>query len=400
MSIFTFFKEHIMSKSTSNSPTNSLPPPFNWIAAFIEKYFIKMPQWVQVTVFLAFVIFMITGFVRIAMPEVWEQFFDSNFVLYGEIVQDEPFTDQDQPMFTAYGLYTSVAPESPLSKTMKIAWILKIPKQEKEEPITFNLMKNFVQVATKKFSPASLAQFKKNGKVYLAYKEVAPNVGELSIQKEESGNVQQSTLLPVSLLSNLWNGIANIFLFGDEPAMTAPELIKKLLESQSPSSQVLVRQTLSRMGSPAMKTLAESLSVIVRKERMPDAALLAQALADFDSLWLLSSHPDFIKIFDTTFFASAAEILRKGNSAESSSIARLLYKLQDRRSIQSVQRQFRNSNNDATKELCIYVLSSFATNKNTEIKKEVKNILNNFNSPTLNAKQRKALTNSLTKFEK
>ncbi len=143
--------------------SNKLPPPLNWVAGFIDKYFIRMPQAVQVAVFVVLVVYFIIGSVKIFAPEVWDTFWTNDVEIQGVLTKPnwEGVVDSAGSHFLS-GMRLFVTKDHPNPGTPRyyFRWILKVDRGNLDDPVFFSFMEGSLEKGTFMITPLTTEERK------------------------------------------------------------------------------------------------------------------------------------------------------------------------------------------------------------------------------------------------
>ncbi|HUI31921.1 MAG TPA: hypothetical protein VLX91_17055 [Candidatus Acidoferrales bacterium] len=382
-------------------PASSLPPPFNWIANFIDKYFIRMPRPVQVGVFVVFVLYFLVGSVKLFAPEIWDSVWSADIEIEGVLTGSGGNVVVDtvgQYSLSGQSLFVTKDFPNPMVPTeCEFHWILKVPRQDMDQQRTFTLMDGFLEKGAIRTTPRTLLNHRTGNEVKLALTEIPATV-KVKIDYLDTSGTQLSSMNMFSgnlLFPPAWYGRV-------QQSSVRPDsvgiLLERLTEPKYARVQLQIRQLLTNGGSDVMKIVADSLRNALLGGRVSNAGLYALALSDFDSLALFSASPLYRKIFADPFYEKAADLIRTGDQLQSNYMATLLHNLQDARSTKYVIQAFQQSSSESAQGLCLYVIGAFSANSSKELKSSIKSQLQALNASNLSQTIRDALGQTIQKF--
>lgn len=388
---------------TQNSPEpeSRLASPLTWIATFVDKYFLKMPQSVQVGVFIVFVLVLVIGWIRIIAPELWDSMLSRDIQIEGVLTRPNYAGVLDTTggyFLSGTKLYVTKDHPNPNTPRFYFSWILKTDRREKNIPIFFSLMEGQFEKGMFITTPRELLQHRQDGCVRLEFSDIEMT-GRAKIgfsPGSAASYIAGACVLPGGLPMFQDLGVPRKVHISPD---SAGVLLRRIIKPEYTSARLDIREMLLSGGTSTMRIVADSLRSALLDGRTSSAGVYALVLSEFDSLSLFSVSPSYSSVFAEPFYKKAAELIRVGSESESNYMAALLFKLQDARCLTHVFDEFRQSDSESAKELCLYVIGGFSRNSSKELKDHIKSQLRLLDSNGLSADTRAALRRTITKFE-
>lgn len=378
-----------------------LPGPLGWLAGFIDKYFIQMPQWVQVVVFLVFTLLIATVFFNQLFPDTWDSLFSKPVELHGEIkrVGNKYFGSDIWTIEIARDNFY-LAKRKIADDCFSYDWILKVPRSELKSELQFNILK-YCQVD-------SISKL-----TYLFSRNIVPE-SMLSSNRHEGGKVLIELDVDREYFKLLRDSSASGWCYPElinNPeypqknkairlsADSTSKLIRKWETEKDPYKQKASRDILTSVDTGTVRFMAESLKTAVFRRNNRLIISYSQLLANYPSLAQFTSNGKYSGIFNSKFHGKAVEILIAQNEAAGRSLSWFLRKLQDSRSIDSIYRAFDKTREFRVKKLCLLILEGFANNRDSAIRKKVRDQLKDMLIRSRDETVRREISFSLKYFE-
>lgn len=380
---------------------NHLPPPLNWVAGFIDKYFSKMPQPVQVTVFMAFAVYFILVSAKFFFPEVWQGLVGEDVEIQGVLTKPnwEGVVDTAGGYFlSGTRLYVTKDHPNPSSARYYFRWILKVRQNEMNNPAFFSIMEGSLEKGKFMATPRELLGRVREGYVRLEFKDI-PLTRMVTIgYSEDSGSAAQASFVPPAGVVAGSQPRQEMSKGGVDPDSVAL-LLRRIVRPEYASAELKIRQVLLGGGTPVMKIVADSLRSAVLEDRSTTAAVYALVLSDFPRLYLFSSSASYSSVFESPFYEKTCRLLYSGNDKEGSYMATLLHNLQDARSLKYVFDAYSRAGSETSKGLCLYIINAFAGNSSAELRQQLNYKLQSLESQPSSGRLRSALEQTRMKFE-
>ncbi|MCL4540404.1 MAG: hypothetical protein M1378_12550 [Bacteroidetes bacterium] len=380
---------------------NQLPPPLNWVAGFLDKYFSRMPGTVQVIVFITFAVYFILVSAKFFFPEVWQGLLGEDVEIQGVLTKPnwEGVVDSTGGFFlSGTRLFVTKDHPNPGSPRYYFRWILKVRQDEMNNPAFFSIMEGSTEKGSFMITPRELLDRVKGGYVRLEFRDI-PLTRMVTIGfHEDSASARQANFasLPGAVAApRLQKEMSESRIPPDSVAL----LLGRIVRPEYASAELKIRQVLLGGGTLAMKIVADSLRRAVLENRNATAATYALVLSDFPQLYLFSSSASYSSIFNDPFYEKACRLLHSGSDKESGYMATLLHNLQDARCLKYVFDAFRRARSETSKGLCLYVIDAFAGNSSTQLRQQVNSRLESLESQPSSAQLKSAVEQTRIKFE-
>lgn len=362
------------SPATDESSAKGMPQPLGWMAGFISKNFSKMPQVVQITVFLAFVVYFMFATLRL----LWPLMFPPEYIeIRGDVIGVDctPLPDSlVRVEFSGEGLFVYKKPVG-LSDKFTYEWILKVPRTRSEEKLWLALtmfspeFRRPVILASEAFSPRELQNKKDaDGKVHLIIDNPVTSIALVSC--DEKNEITAHSTISEFLIKSAVASPAQT----EKPSLS-PDSVKLLIQNYekllNPVAQLRIMEKLSRADTNAVYMIADKLHKAVMNGSSAQVALYAPLLTSNESITVLSD----TTIFDNDFYDKAITMVASGPSYASHNMAVLLRKLHDPRALNYVFAQFAKSDNPRVRNLLLSILEGFEQERNKPVREKIINWL-------------------------
>jgi hypothetical protein len=385
-----------------SSVSSQLPPPLNWVAGFIDSHFAKMPGTVQVIVFSVFCLYFVIVSIKFFLPEVWDSVWENEEEIQGVLTRPnwEGVVDSTGSYFlSGTKLYVTKDHPNPGTPKYYFRWILKVNKNDMNNPIFLSLMEGALERGTFMITPKELLDRRMDGYVRLEFKEVPlTGIVKIGFQEEPQSTFNASQMfMPVGVFlpQTKESYIRKSPISADSVAI----LLRRILRPEYSSAELNIRKTLLGGGTDAMRIVADSLRSAVFDDRKAPAAVYALVLSDFYQLYLFSTSESYSRVFADPFYEKASQFLLSTNEKQRNYMATLLHNLQDARSLRFVFEAYDRSTLESSKGVCLYVIEAFTANKSTELKKDIIARLERINTRNSTKELQTAVERLITKFQ-
>ncbi len=380
---------------------NRLPPPLNWVAGFIDKYFAKMPQTVQVIVFMAFAVYFILVSAKFFFPEVWQGLLGDDVEIQGVLTKPnwEGVVDTAGGYFlSGTRLFVTKDHPNPSSARYYFRWILKVSPRDMNSPAFFSIMEGTMEKGRFMVTPNQLLEKVKAGYVRLEFRDIPlTRMVTIGFHEDPTSATEASlaSLAGAAMVPQVQEQMTKDPIAADSVAL----LLRRIVRPEYASAELRIRQVLLGGGTPAMKIVADSLRSAVLENRNTASAMYALVLSDFPRLYLFSTSASYSGVFRDPFYQKACRLLYSGSEKESSYMATLLHNLQDARSLKYVFDAYGRAGTERSKGLCLYVIDAFAHNSSVQLRQHLNTRLENLESESSTGQLKSAVEQVRMKFE-
>ncbi len=363
------------SPATGNLIAKGMPQPLGWMAGFISNNFSKMPQLIQITVFLAFVIYFMFATLRL----LWPLIFPSEYIeIRGDVlsVDCSPLPDSLVKVeFSGEGLFVYKKPVG-LGDKFTYEWILKVPRTRGVEKLWIALtmfspeLRRPIILASEAFSPKELQNKKDSaGKVHLIIDNPVTRIAVANCDNEKN------TTLSGAFIADFFVRSAVAASAQKEKRSLSADSVYQLIHDYekflNPVAQLRVMEKLSQGDTNAVYIIANKLKKAVVENSTAQVTIYAPLLTSIENITILSD----TTVFNKKFYSKAIDMVATGPAYASHNMAVLLQKLHDPRMLDYVFEHFTKSENARLRNLLISILEGFQQERNKPVREKIVNWL-------------------------